>query len=34
MADIRIERLADLVINYSLGVKKNELIQIAGDVSA
>lgn len=34
MADVRIERLADLVISYSLGVKKNELVQIAGDVSA
>ncbi|MEP0815001.1 MAG: aminopeptidase [bacterium] len=34
MSDLRVERLADLLINYSLKVKKNDLVVIAGSVIA
>ena len=34
MADIRVERLADLVTRYSLNVKKNDLLLIAGETAA
>jgi len=33
MADVRVERLAGLVVNYSLGVRKNDLMMIAGESS-
>ncbi len=34
MSDVRIERLAELVSGYSLKVKKNDLVLIAGEVAA
>lgn len=34
MSDIRLKRLADLLVNYSTGVKKGDWVGILGDVTA
>jgi aminopeptidase len=34
MADIRIEKLADLLVNYSVAVKKDDKVSIQGDTNA
>ena len=34
MADIRHSRVADILVDYSLAVKKDELVEIAGDTNS
>ena len=30
MRDVRLEKLADVLVNYSVGVKKDQLVRISG----